>query len=274
MLRLIGTRTAYSFLTRIFWILLSVPVIGIATSAFSAENCIEHPYDSASAEDNSTLLAIYQEVAPHLSHFPSLAEALDYAAPDLCFSGVMDGALAFLDVDENRIVISEGLSEGLQNGVFLHELRHLEQYNRGGCPSDNLAMEEYARATFAMEADASAISLLVAWDMKENGQEYIWEALSSWPSQSDIAASFAKEMTDTGDVAMAVTNAFDQWYASSARLEQYYFAACNDYLDRQDANHLLPLYQLVPDTFLDNLCTLPDGSSYECSHPEIKPAEN
>ncbi len=242
-------------------------VFGLTTFAHATEICIEHPYYSTAAEDDNGLLTIYQDIAPVLGRFPSLAEALDNAAPDLCFTNVMDSAIGYLDVDENRIVIREDLSKGLRNGVFLHELRHLEQFARGSCPSDDLAMAEYARASFAVEADASAISLLVAWNMKENGNGSVWAALSSWPSQSDIAASFANGMAETGDIALAVTAAFNQWYSSNSRLELYYLATCNDYLDRQDATHNLPLYQLVPDAFLEDLCKLPDGSSYECSQP-------
>lgn len=251
-------------------ILLSVPVIAFASFAHATETCIQYPYNPAAAEDKNGLLAMYQDIAPALDNFPSLANALDSAAPDLCLSSVMDNALAYLDFDQNRIVISEGLSKGMRNGVFLHELRHLEQFVRGSCPSDDLAIKENARATFAMEADASAISLLVAWDMKENGDDYVWAALLSWPSQTDIAESFANKMADTGNAALAVTAAFDQWYASSSRVERYYAAACSDYLDRQDASHKLPLYQLVPDAFLEDLCILPDGSSYECSFPKIE----
>jgi hypothetical protein len=250
--------------------LLSIPVIGLVSIAHATETCIEHPYDLPVAEDQYGLVAMYRDITTALVHFPSLAEALDSAEPDLCFSSVMDNALAYLDFDQNRIVISEGLSKGMRNGVFLHELRHLDQFVRGSCPSDDLAMKENARATFAMEADASAISLLVAWEMKENGDDYVWAALSLWPSQTDIAESFAKEMADTGNVALAVTAAFYQWYASSSRVDRYYAASCSDYLDRQDASHKLPMYQLIPDAFLEDLCTLPDGSSYECSFPEIE----
>ena len=268
--RLFRIWTTHSLPVHIFLLLPSISVIGLATFAHAGETCIEYPYHSAATEDKNGPLAIYQDIAPTLNHFPSLSEALINAAPDLCFSSRMDGAHAYLDIDRNRIVISDRLSKGMQSAVLLHELRHLEQFVRGSCPSDDLAMKEFARATFAMEADASAISLLVAWDMKENGRDSVWTALSSWPSQSDIAASFAKEMTDSGDVALAVTTAFYQWYASSTRRQQYYFATCSDYLDRQDTNHTLPLYQLIPETFLENLCTLPDGSIYECSHPEVK----
>lgn len=267
---LFGIWSALNLQLAILRMLLSIPVIGLVSFAHATETCIEHPYDLATAEDQYGLVAMYRDITPALVHFPSLAEALDSAEPDLCFSSVMDNALAYLDFDQNRIVISEGLSKGMRNGVFLHELRHLEQFVRGSCPSDDLAIKENARATFAMEADASAISLLVAWDMKENGDDYVWAALSSWPSQTDIAESFAKEMADTGNVALAVTAAFDQWYASSSRVERYYAAACSDYLDRQDASHKLPLYQLVPDAFLEDLCILPDGSSYECSFPKIE----
>ena len=155
----------------------------------------------------------------------------------------------------------------MQIGVLLHEIRHLDQLRLGACPSDDLAMEEYARATFALEADASAISLLIAWDLKERGDPGVWSALSAWDSQSDIAARFAGEMATSGDAEIAVSTAFDQWYASDLRREQYYIMTCSAYLDRQDASKALPQYQLLPGDFYAGLCRLPDGRDYPCSEP-------
>lgn len=248
---------------------LPILLVALATFANADEYCIDAPYLKAVTEGQSNLVAVYEEIAPALDRFPSLRQALEEMAPELCTSNHLDDAQAYLDVEKNRIVISQGLPKGMQIGVLLHEIRHLGQLFIGSCPSDNLAMAEYARATFALEADASAISLLVAWDMKENGNDSAWIALSSWASQSDIALSFANEMNNTGDVATAVSTAFDQWYTSRTRREQYYFASCSDYLDRQDASHALPRYLLIPEEFFENLCRLPDGSSYQCAQPDI-----
>ena len=179
----------------------------------------------------------------------------------------MDNAHGYFDIEQNRIYLSDEIPFPLQVGILIHEIRHLEQSALGICPSDDLAMQEYARATFALEADASVVSLLVAWDMKENGNSGPWLALSAWPTQSDIAATFASELHTSGDVSLAATASFDQWYLSDSRREDYYIASCSDYLDRQDESKLLPRYQLVPAEFLSDLCRLPDGSPYQCSLP-------
>ena len=253
---------------------LSKLVVAFAASAnvaIAEEHCIEAPYISNGNAEHRKLGEIYHEINLVLNRFPSLAEAFETGAPDLCMSNQMDGALAFLDVEDNRIVFGSDLSKAMVIGVLLHEIRHLWQFAHESCPSDELAMKEYARATFALEADASAISLLVAWDMKENGQTAAWEALSSWHSQSDIASSFADTMAETGDTKLAVTSAFYQWYTSPARMDAYYFSACSDYLDRQDASHAIPRYRLIPTGFFNNLCKLPDGTPYECSDPNVGP---
>ncbi len=222
------------------------------------------------SDAQGALVGIYKEVTLALERFPSLLAAMEERSPELCFSTQMDNALGYLDIEQNRIYLSKQIPTAMQVGVLLHEIRHLEQLAIGVCPSDELAMKEYARATFALEADASVVSLLVAWDMKENGNKGPWLALSSWPTQSDIASRFASEMLVANDVASATSVAFDQWYLSEARRESYYIAACSDFLDRQDASKELPRYQLVPADFFDDLCRLPDGTSYQCSPPEIK----
>lgn len=237
-------------------------------TAGAGETCIDPPYVEASSAEESELRDLYLGIAPILDRFPSLDHVLTEMAPQLCLSSKMDNAHGYLDVYDNRIVLGEELTAAMRVAVLLHELRHLEQLAIGICPSDKLAMGEYARATFALEADASAISLLIAWDMKERGDDSVWAALSSWPTQEDIARRFEVEMAKSGDAATATAYAFDQWYASEDRRELYYLASCSDYLDRQDAQHALPSYQLVPDSFFAELCRMPDGSNYDCSIPD------
>lgn len=246
----------------ILFLLLPVPAV-------AGEDCLKAPYRSANTDAETRLLEIYEKAGPALERFPSLGEAMEDLSPDLCFMAWPDNAHAFLDPDALRIYISPDLSEAMQVGVLMHEIRHLDQIAVGACPSDDLAMRQYALATFALEADASAVSLLVAWDMMENGYAGPWEALSAWESQSDIAARFSEQMIATGDAARAVSAAFDQWYESDVRLKAYYLAACSDYLDRQDANKAIPRYQLLPNDFFDDLCRLPDGTGYPCTMKDI-----
>ena len=248
---------------------LALLIFLLPTFAAAIDVCIDVPVIGADFNAPADLVQVYREVAAGLERFPSLLTAVEEQSPKLCLSGNMDNAHGYLDIEQNRIYLSNQISVAMQVGVLLHEIRHLEQSALGICPSDDLAMEEYARATFALEADASVVSLMVAWDMKENGNNGPWLALSAWPTQSDIASKFASEILASSDVPSAASAAFDQWYLSEVRREGYYIAACSDFLDRQDASKLLPRYQLIPPDFLDDLCRLPDGSRYQCSPPEV-----
>lgn len=242
----------------------------LPTFTEAMEICIDVPDIGADANAPAGLVQVYEEVAAGLERFPSLRATLEEQSPKLCLSSKMDNAHGYFDIEQNRIYLSDQIPRAMQVGVLLHEIRHLEQSALGICPSDDLAMKEYARATFALEADASAVSLLVAWDMKENGNSGPWLALSEWPTQADIVSKFATEMLASGDVPSATSAAFEQWYMSEVRREAYYIASCSGFLDRQDSSKLLPRYQLLPADFLDDLCRLPGGSRYQCSPPKVE----
>jgi len=213
------------------------------------------------------LSGLYSRAMRALERAPSLLETIYTHSPKLCYASQLDGAYGYFDVEKNTIYISDSLSKDMQVGVFLHEARHLDQFKIGLCPSDALAMNEYARGVFALEADASAISLMIAWDLKEQGEPGVWNALSSWETQSDIASRFAETMNASGDKGAAVSAAFEQWYVSGFRRTQYYHATCSEYLDRMDAKHSIPSYLLLPTEFFAELCKLPNGREYECSGP-------
>ena len=91
------------------------------------------------------------------------------------------------------------------------------------------------------------------------------------PLYKDMAASFAKTMRETGDAGLATTAAFYQWFGSDERQTRYYVSVCSEYLNRQDASHNLPRYELLEAGFYEKLCKLPDGSAYECSDPTPPP---
>lgn len=243
----------------VFW---SSPVLALAES-----DCLSAPYTHAETAEQHHLAGLLAEIRVLLAPFPALTESLERFGPALCLADQLDGAEGYLDPEAMAIVLRRNVPRDLQLGILLHELRHLDQFGRGFCPSGTLTMQENARAVFAMEADASAISLLVAWEGLMMGQPAVWEALLNWPSQNDIAIRLAQEFFRSADPATMAAEAFAQWYARGDRRERYYVESCSAYLDRQDAGHALPGTGALPDEYLERLCLLPQGGRYFCAYP-------
>src|SRR6056297_127472 len=230
----------------------------------AGETCLSPPFDEGPAELRSMVADLREAVAD----FPSLNAALADPMLDICVSDSLFGELGYLEADTARIVLRADLEPGLRRAVLLHELRHLDQLRLGACPSPALSMRENARAVFAIEADANAIALLVAWHLKTDGDPQVWQALENWDSTTDIAAAFSAEMEATADPARAAAAAFAAWYASDIRRERYYLSSCNAYLDRQDRMHSLAGTQQVEAGYFTALCRMPDGATYPCAEPE------
>lgn len=217
--------------------------------------------------DDAALAALVDRAFPVIGRFASLDAALRSGAPEIClFSGASE-ALGFFEPDRHRIAIDAGLDPDLQLAILMHEMRHVEQATLGLCPDLSLSMENYARAVWAMEADATAISLIVTWDMAQRGDPGPFRALAGHPHYADIADSFATAMTSTRNVAAGAAAAFSGWYDSETRKRSYYVAGCSAYLDAQDATHALPQYGQLDADFFATLCRLPDGAGFDCSEP-------
>lgn len=235
----------------------------LSSPCLAEETCRAYPFDDAPPQMQSFL----DSAAPALDRFPYYRAAMASQRPSVCIDDGPLGARGFLDVDHNRIVISARLPVDEQAVIFLHELRHLQQIGEGFCPASTLSMEENARAVFALEADAMAVTTMVAWTLRDAGLDGPWQALTNWPLYGDIPVAFQEAIDRGATETVASAAAFYQWYESEWRRESYYIAACSDYLDRQDASHALPQYQLLPPGFLANLCRLPDGTEYPCEEP-------
>ena len=230
--------------------------------------CLAAPFERASTADEKHITDLVDWLRTALTPFPKLLDALEQNTKEICLADNMFGAHGYLSFEEDRIVLSSDLPVGLLRAVTIHELRHAHQKNMGTCPSAVLSMQETARITLLLEADASAVSLAVAWGLRDEGRPEVWDALSIWSSHVDIVAAFEQEMSESGDVTLATGRAFSQWFASDWRREHYYLAACSDYLDREDETNSLRQYGLVGTDILDDLCVLPDGRSYRCEVPD------
>ena len=231
---------------------------------FPATACLNAPYTGAQTPGQRGLANLMRDLRRLLVDFPSLLDTLEAQSPQLCYSDTLLTEKAYFDVGENRIVLSTDLSHGLALVVLVHEVRHVDQLARGICPTQDLAMHEYAHGVLAMEADANVISLLVAWKSKAEGDASLWHALEDWQMTADIAARFDAVMRENHDFVAAATAAFEQWYASDRRRELYYIASCSAYLDHQDRTHALPRYLSLSDDYFSRLCILPDGQPYAC----------
>ena len=221
--------------------------------------CAAPPFQT---HDQITSLA--RSLDPVFARFPDLRAILYDRAQALCLADTLHDARGYLEAETLRIVIAADLPAQLQHVVLVHELRHLQQQTVGTCPAPDLSMRENARAIFAMEADASSYSLAIAWALRQDGLPDLWQALSRWPMQADIARVYEHAITQDGDTVRAASAAFAQWYANPIRRESYYIAACSEYLEKADRNHLLPGSGLLPFDFFRQLCKLPDGSPYPC----------
>lgn len=229
--------------------------------------CLVAPYRTATSPAQRMARALVDQINRLSAEFPTIVGSLNDLQPALCLDERKIGDRGYYDPLRNIIGLKADLVYHEKLAVLLHELRHLDQLARGYCPSTEFSMKETARATFAVEADAQAVAILISWAMKTDGNAGPWQAMMSWPNYADIQNRFETVMRKTNDPAQATAAAFAQWYTSSWRIETYYQASCSDYLDRLDKTKLLATDDLLPDDFLENLCKMPDGSDYFCIEP-------
>jgi hypothetical protein len=244
-----------------------VAALGFAAPPALTDVCATPPYEDVRDTALGDLLG---RTLPIIARYPSLEAALRETGPAICLFDTASDALGYFEPEANRVMIEADLDPELQRAILFHEIRHVEQFARGLCPDLSLAMGAFARATWALEADATAISLIVAWDLRQDGDPGPWDALASLPRDRDVAAAFAEEMAVSGDLSDAGQAAFDSWYATSDRRDAYYIASCSSYLDTRDRTHALPQYGEIDESFFADLCVLPDGTPFPCEEPAIE----
>ncbi|MGC9370961.1 MAG: DUF6782 family putative metallopeptidase [Paracoccaceae bacterium] len=233
------------------------------TTAQSDAACL-HPGQPAASPDAAALAALLDRIEALAPQPDLLIAAWRGSGAALCLSDQPMEARGYFEPRSNRIVLRRDLPEGARIAILVHELRHIEQFSRGFCPSPRLDMQESARLVFAMEADAQAIATLYAWQLRQQGDPAAWEALGEIAHYTDITARFAAAMAEHDDIGIATALAFDQWYQDDWRTEAYYISTCSDHLDRLEEENLLPGYDRLPEGFFAQFCRLPSGRPYDC----------
>jgi hypothetical protein len=232
-------------------------------TSLAGEVCVAAPYDEGAGEIAALAARLTESLAPH----PSLAQALADHAPGLCIDDALYVEQGYFEPRTNRIVLRAGLDPDLQLAILVHEIRHLEQYGRDVCPTTALALSDYVRLRLALEADAAAIGIYVAWHLEKSGSPGPLAQLASWPSHDDLVTRFKAEIASgRGDVA-ATAATYEQWFADEDRRAMYAFAICSNYLDALDLEKIDPGHQRLPGEMAARLCVLPDGRPYDCVLP-------
>ncbi len=251
-------------------------MIRTATVALFAATCVAWPFAVQAQEMTCTptlaeqpALAALQTALDQVDGiYPNLTDAFHAAVKAVCIAEPPVGAQGFFEPDTRHMVLAADLPVGLQQAVFFHELRHAQQFAIDACPVPGLSMREHAEVIFAMEADASVATVVIADALRANGDPAMWNALANWPLQADILAAYATARAAGQDVALAASAAFDQWYANETRKDLYYVDSCLRFLEEQEREHRLPSYGTVDPAFFGRLCRLPDGTEYVCAPPE------
>lgn len=158
-----------------------------------------------------------------------------------------------------------------QNIVTLaHELRHAYQYTFENI--DELSFSEYDTKTMIhksriMEADAESYGCLVAWELKEQGNDLCWKDFSK--DYPEIAGPFEKTLKQTGDINQARTAAFKGWYDNAERRDYY------DEIMVSGINEIAPedfkkkLKSVSAAKFVNSYCSDPEtGENYFTDDPK------
>ena len=234
-----------------------------ASAAVAGQTCALQPYSEATG----ALASLLDRLDQTLAVFPSLAQALAQQAPTLCLDDDLVEEQGYFEPKTNRIVLNGDLDQSFQLAILIHEIRHLEQFDRGYCPTIADRMTDYIRARLALEADASAIGVYVAWKLRQAGDPGPWDMLADWPTHGDLITRFGSEISAGADEVAATSATFAQWYELDDRREIYTFAICSNYLDALDREKVVPGQALLPADFAAQLCRMPDGRPYDCTVP-------
>ncbi len=233
----------------------------------AATLCLVPPYDGAGGEGPASLRALLDAIEGLDPAPDPLLLVLESTGAAVCLEDRPTTVRGAYNVGRNLIELRADLDFGERLLILIHELRHLDQFGRGFCPSTDFDLEEAVRFTYMVEADAQAIATLYAWRLREAGDARAWDAIARLREYADIGAVFADAMRHGAAPETAVAAAFDAWFTSPWRVESYRLSSCAAYLDRLDDSKRLRSYAPLPEGYFARLCTLPDGTFYPCTPP-------
>ena len=200
-----------------------------------------------------------------------LAQTLQNLDTPVCLdprSGRIDG---FYADTWNVVFLKEDQPMDKTLLVLFHEARHAVQKTQGIIGAITTGRADAVQLAYAVEADAVAVAALAAWQMKEAGDDSVWETMKGEQLYGDIPRVFENHMTAGGTTTSATLAAFEQWYASPIRLQAYLHQTMQSYAAARAERPDAPYHEKLPDGFFNRLGDMPDGQNYGAkSSPLLK----
>ncbi|MGD9637819.1 MAG: DUF6782 family putative metallopeptidase [Alphaproteobacteria bacterium] len=170
---------------------------------------------------------------------------------------------------QNRIMLNSSINSDKMVVTLAHELRHAEQFNTTVdiSPSTDTS-KTYLMGQFAIEADANAHSTLVAWELKQLGNEKPFE---EFKKESPHIVNPFEEKINAGDTLGALDAAFNGWY-TNMNIRRAYEKNYTGMLDQEGVRFSKSpdamAREISPADTINRTCVY-NNSNYFKSNPDI-----
>ena len=126
--------------------------------------------------------------------------------------------LAYYFAGRRMVGVRASLTQGGKIAFLAHELAHVPQHptysdNRYFPPADLILLRR------VREAAAEAVSIRIAWELREGGESAAWDAKLA-AAYGDMAREFRAAIT-AADLTVATRAAFDHWFEAPWRRDDY-----------------------------------------------------
>lgn len=230
----------------------------------SSDKCLFLKLDNPINENTTIIQEVLDELLKAPIYAKYLLKNVEHLNTAFCIDDRADGTRGYYDYKFNIISVRKKLDFATKLIIYIHELRHVDHVSRNFCQSLDFHEKEMVRMTYAIEADANAFTALYAWQLKENGSLMAWNKLKDLIHYSDIPVAFENEFQQSGDKLSATRKAFEQWYKSKWRKQNYLKYCMSGYHEMLDDTNLIQKYAPLSNDFFNDLCTLPEGKNYKC----------
>lgn len=186
-------------------------------------------------------------------------------------NAVNEGIFGYADPCEECCALNPENSLAENIATLAHELRHAYQFTYEKLT--DLEGYEYDTKTLMhrdriMEADAESYGCLVAWELKEQGNDACWKDFKA--EFPEITDSFEAAYKETGDINQARTAAFKGWYDNADRRDSYDEGMVQEIEGTSPRSFNKKLKSVSAAKFVKAFCTDPEsGENYFTDDPSI-----
>ncbi len=187
----------------------------------------------------------------------------------------MDNLQGLCDPDKKIIYLGANFDDERLAFTLVHEAAHAEQYSKYTMEDfgiNNLQSE--IMLTRILEADADVKAMIFAHDMRERGNEGIYEKMAK--DSPEIATAFEKSINEDPiniSNGKALEASFDAWFDNSSNKfsyeKSYYVKELTNITEREQEDFYTFEKDINPHEIVNKICVSHDGKPYYKQNAEI-----